>query len=416
MSPHEIHEPIVVETTPKPVDVHERVGALDIIRGIALLGVLVSNIWMWFSGKVFLPAQDASGPARLWLDGPVDAALKLIVAQKALAIFAFLFGVGFAIQMRRAQTHARRTFLYPRRLAALFCFGLVHHVLLWYGDILTLYAVLGFILLAFRDRKDVVVLGTAVLLIVGVPLAADVTLLLRDPVVAGAGSAAQNVDMLAAFAEGNPARMIRANFASLLAFFTTPRNYIDSAAWLGMFLLGAVAGRRRVFEQAEERKALLWTVLVGGMSIAAASRVAARALRALAPELAAWLPINVLVLSVGAIPQALSYVAGLTLLLRSPAWRRRLRAFEPVGRMALTSYLTQTVICLALFSGYGASLVGRTGSAVNVGIALVIFALQIGWSRWWLGRFRFGPMEWLWRSITYGSWQPMRRAPEPQAL
>jgi uncharacterized protein len=117
---------------------------------------------------------------------------------------------------------------------------------------------------------------------------------------------------------------------------------------------------------------------------------------------------------VGTVPLAFGYIATATLVVQRTAWRRILRPFAPIGRMALTNYLTQTVICLLVFYGYGAGLIGQVGAAAALLIALLVFAVQMAWSPWWLVRFHFGPAEWLWRSLTYGHRQPMRiRAPMP---
>lgn len=124
-----------------------------------------------------------------------------------------------------------------------------------------------------------------------------------------------------------------------------------------------------------------------------------------------WVVLLLSVLHVLAvIPLATGYVAATTLLLERPAWSRRLAVFAPVGRMALTNYLSQTVICLLVF--YGGGLVGSVGVAAALAISLAVFAVQVAWSPWWLARFHFGPAEWVWRSLTYGHPQPMRiRAP-----
>ena len=116
------------------------------------------------------------------------------------------------------------------------------------------------------------------------------------------------------------------------------------------------------------------------------------------------------VLFVGTFVQAAGYVATVTLLLRRPFWKRWLSPFATVGRMALTNYLTQTVVCLFVFYGFGLGLVGRTGPALGLLIALLLYATQIAWSRFWLSHFRMGPMEWVWRSATYGRPQPLVKA------
>jgi uncharacterized protein len=111
----------------------------------------------------------------------------------------------------------------------------------------------------------------------------------------------------------------------------------------------------------------------------------------------------------GILALAFTYLIGLVLLFhRSDAWRRRLAYFTPVGRMALTNYLTQSVLYLLLFTGVGFGMYGEVGPAWCVVLAPIIFAVQMAFSGWWLTRFRFGPAEWVWRTLTYGQMQPMR--------
>jgi uncharacterized protein len=110
------------------------------------------------------------------------------------------------------------------------------------------------------------------------------------------------------------------------------------------------------------------------------------------------------------------YVSGITLLFQRDAWRRRLSVLAPVGRMALSNYLLQSVMGALIFYGYGLGLMGKLGSAAYLLAAVALFALQIVVSRLWLSRFCFGPAEWLTRSLTYGKAQPMRRAAGPELL
>jgi uncharacterized protein len=122
-----------------------------------------------------------------------------------------------------------------------------------------------------------------------------------------------------------------------------------------------------------------------------------------------WMPLAMAAsFAVGTVPFALAYIATATLLLERAAWRRRLGLFAPVGRMALTNYLAQTVLCITIY--YAGGLVGQAGPLFGLLLALVIFPAQMLASAWWLARFRYGPMEWLWRSLTYGRLQPMRLA------
>jgi uncharacterized protein len=123
----------------------------------------------------------------------------------------------------------------------------------------------------------------------------------------------------------------------------------------------------------------------------------------------AWLLVSLAGQAVGAPALSLFYMSSIVLLMQRTPWEQRLRPLAPVGRMAISNYLLQTVICTTLFYGYGLGLYGQAGSAAGLLLTVVIFALQVPLSVWWLGHFRFGPVEWLWRSLSYGSRQPMRR-------
>jgi uncharacterized protein len=114
-----------------------------------------------------------------------------------------------------------------------------------------------------------------------------------------------------------------------------------------------------------------------------------------------------ILIEIGILGLALAYLSALVLLFQRPAWKRRLSLLAPVGRMALTNYLAQSFLIVAVFYGVGLGLMGKIGTAVCIPIAIFFFAVLTAVSRWWLGRFRFGPAEWLWRSLTYGRAQPM---------
>jgi uncharacterized protein len=115
----------------------------------------------------------------------------------------------------------------------------------------------------------------------------------------------------------------------------------------------------------------------------------------------------------GAPALALFYMSGLTLLSQNTAWQKRMAPLAYAGRMAISVYLMQTLICTLLFYGYGFGLYGKVGAAGGILLTVIIYVLQIPFSVWWLNRFRFGPVEWLWRSLTYGKLQPMKWTERP---
>lgn len=188
---------------------------------------------------------------------------------------------------------------------------------------------------------------------------------------------------------------------------------IDVVRGFALFLLGFYAGRRRLLEDTEVRlglfrKLLVWGLILGlfGNAVWLVITVLSHS-ESLSPTsfwvLGAQLPIHA-----GLVAMAAFYLSVLVMLWGKPQWRRRLAHLGPVGRMALTNYLAQSVFYLGIFYGYGLTLLGRVGSAVCLGLSLAIFAAQIVFSSWWLRRFRYGPAEWLWRSLTYGTRQPIR--------
>jgi uncharacterized protein len=393
-----------------------------VLRGIALLGVLVANVWLWFSGAGFrLPALRAElvPPTPDWL---AFHAVAVLVSGKAISTFSFLFGVGFAVQALRARERGARVEpLYRRRLAVLFCIGALHGVLLWYGDVLMAYAVLGFALLPFRDQPDGTLFAWAGVLLLAFPLATGAVPLVL--VALGAPPPSSEVapdpgfgrNVLAVFAGGDPARVVTANLRMLAGAYLTPR-----ATWMlgsfGLFLLGLWAGRARVFERVAEHRAAFRRVAAWGLGVGLAGSCLADALGTRfpleSPAAPPWLPLALAGAELaGTVPLAAGYTASVALLMERPRWARRLEVFAPAGRMALTHYLSQTVVCLLVFYGYGLGWIGRTGPAAALAFSLLLFAAQAAWSPWWLARFRFGPAEWVWRSLTYGRLQPMRVTP-----
>jgi uncharacterized protein len=426
-----------VGTEPRPVDSSERVTLLDMLRGFALCGVFISNVFMWFSGRAFLPkAQlDAARESASLLDTVTTYVYMGLVSGKFITIFSFLFGLGFAVQMGRAEARGTSiTPLYSRRLAVMLLMGLTHLLLLWYGDILSTYAVLGFGLLLFHKRSDRVLLICAGLFVLVWPMIGSAILrlpqLLAETPEAGAAlakaagerSAAIKADALAAFSGGGWLDVAKAGTTFYVRDFL-PIIAATMLSTFARFLLGLVAGRRRIFHDASQhlglfRRLLAWGLVAGVLGSGTGLVFQQLMIRKiLTPEsMPSWVPFVMAPLRhVGELGFAAVYLSGLTLLFQRAAWQRVLGVLAPVGRMALTNYLSQTVISLLFFYGYGLGFITKLGPTACVAFCLGIFALQVVWSHLWLSRFRFGPAEWVWRSLTYGKAQPMRLAPPATA-
>jgi uncharacterized protein len=418
----------------RPVDDAERLVLLDVLRGFALAGVFVSNVAIWFSGRTFFSRAQAEAfmASASLVDKVAAMSTAILVSGKFITLFSFLFGLGFSIQLFRAEARGTSIApLYMRRLGVMLLIGAAHLFLLWYGDILSTYALLGFALLLFHKRQDRTLLVWAALLIcvlppifMGVPTLLELLSGMAPEARAAAEAAAKEqttalkTQTLEVFQSGGYFEVVGANAAYYFRAFVDGMVY-SLPPLLGRFLLGLLAGRRRLFHAPSEHRPffrkLLWGGLGVGVVTSGAVVVVWQLMRLkLIPEGAAWVgPVMMTVRQVAELGVAAFYVACLTLLFLRPAWQQRLVVLAPVGRMALTNYLTQTVASLLFFYGFGLGFITTLGPAACVALTLAFFSLQVVFSHLWLARFRFGPAEWLWRSLTYGKAQPMRRAPEP---
>lgn len=350
-----------------------------------------------------------------WADRLAGAFIRFAAEGKFYPLFSFLFGFGLAIQMARAEARgAPFVCLYTRRLLVLLAIGMAHALLLWYGDILVSYAILGFPLLALRHRRPrTLLVWTAACWLL--PAALDVALLaaMRGSLTAearamleraaAAGTAEDPASIarsIETYALGSFAQIFWQRVADLKALYLGSVFSIPTV--FAMFVLGLWAGRRRIFDDLSASGPLLARVLAWGLLIGGAGNlvyVLAHDLPGggLAADLAGGgvHALTAPVLTCG-------YIAAIARLMTAPAWRGWLRPLEAVGRMALTNYLAQSLICTTMFYSYGLGLYGRIGLAQGVALALVIYGVQVAWSTWWMRRFRFGPVEWVWRALTYG--------------
>ena len=418
-----------------PVEARERVLLLDVLRGFALGGVFVSNAYMHLNGTVLLPAARAEALKAAPWDAAVGWLFDTLITGKAMALFSFLFGLGFALQLGRAEGRGASIVpLYARRLGVLFVIGLVHRLGLWYGDVLATYAVMGFVLLQFREVPPRRLLGWSLALCLLGPLAVTAVLKLvpvwassRETVRAFAQEDLARVALIKAetlrgFQSGDYLTTARANLTYYTDLFFRPRQVTYLLDTLGRFLLGLLAGRLLLFQDVARHRPLFRRLLGMGLVAAvvgeAVSQGVPRLLKAGRLPESFNLPWQVLQPSlheVGVLGMACVYAAGFALLFQHTRGQRALRWLAPAGQMALTNYLSQTLISQFVFYGYGFNLIGRLPAARCIGLMTALFLVQVGLSHLWLARFRFGPAEWVWRSLTYGRRQPLLRESSPRA-
>jgi uncharacterized protein len=399
-----------------PVPPRGRLVTLDVLRGFALCGVMIGNMVL-YSGEW---AQSGPRPEPGALDEIADWFLNIFVRSKAQTLLTLLFGFGFAVQLLRAQERGEPVMgLYVRRMVVLFLFGVAHVALLWWGDVVWGYAIVGFLMLPFLRASN------RTRLVWGLGLIFVPTLLLKIPELARATTPA--------FIEPPDFRVATARMSIVLdradrsglwwehlryAFLFSSRIVVWYFCWiLSRFLLGYIAGQRRWFdnEGADHlpvfRRMARWC---GTLAVAVAAFEVVTWLK-LIPFLPAqglwgqmvWGAVN----QSGLLAMTLAYVGIIVLLMQRPAWRRVLRVIAPAGRMPLTTYFSQSLVCTFIFYGWGLGWAGSVGTAGCLGLAVAIFSVQVALCRVWLHFFRFGPLEWVWRTAVYLEPQPMRNPP-----
>lgn len=360
-----------------PTPPGERLESLDVLRGVALLGVLLENLQHFVE-----PSYEATalGPQGTGLDAAGLWLIRFACDNKVYLLFSFLFGLGFALQMRRAEeAGAGFAALHLWRMVVLFLIGLAHG-LLWDGDILTTYAILGVALLPLRSAPERLLAGIAAL-----------------------GLAAPSL-LVATLAVGADSRV----FAEVVGSPLYPLRQTSFA--FAAFAAGLAAGRGGLLADparfTRRTRPWLWPLLaVGVVANALAATLLARVPQGQLDGGGVAIEVAV---ACGA--PAFAFVATWATLrgLERPGLAGFLRRFIPVGRTTLSNYLAQSLIGVGILARTGLGPLGPVTPPAGILLTGLIFALQTAASRWWLARFRFGPVEWLWRSATYGAIQPLR--------
>lgn len=377
---------------------------LDALRGFALFGILVFNMQTFggYGFRAYLPAAPHFGDT---LDPLLDFCVHVLVQAKFYSLFSFLFGLGFALQMRRAESAGvRGTAVLRRRLGWLLAFGLAHALLLWFGDILTVYALLGFCLLALRHLSQRALLATALCLL-GSPVVLYLAVLLAglDLSMFGASSTPPPflARMLHAVTQGGYVDVVQAQAVFYPLGWVRRTVQFALPRILGMFLLGVWAARAGLplVGPAQRRWLRVW--LACGVGIGLPLSVAFALLggnRALYPADFEGLG-AVAISSLGTPLLCLGYVAAFGLYWRSG---RPGHVLVVAGRTALSQYLAQSAVCVTLFYGFGFGLFGKLGYAMQLLVACVVFLALALAAKAWLRRFAQGPMEALWRWLGQG--------------
>lgn len=415
-----------------PINASERLPVIDALRGFAVLGILIMNVKASSFPSAF---EDLFVQRFDWIADKITYwGLEFLFHGKFFTMFTLLFGLGMAVQMSRAiAKNSEKNFpmVYVRRLLLLLVIGFIHDVFVWYGLVLLWYPVVGFLLLAFRKFKPglMVTLGIVFILLTGGvstlwyvlsrPAAPPAQVRQTTQKQEKTNADKQEADKqkrqekcsaeITLYKEGGYARIVKDRLGRVPS--TLKRNLSIGCYILGMFMLGTWAWRKGVFHDIKKhykliKKVFLYSLFIG--FIFTGIMLQGRILGGI-PDPPLWMYFTLSTVRwVGYSAFTVFYVSGFLLLYRKVSFKRFVKPIEAVGRAALSNYIFQNMMASFIFYSYGLGLIGDTRPVVNVFICFVIFAVQIPLSIWWMRRFRFGPVEWLWRTLTYGKLQPMR--------
>lgn len=408
-----------------PITSAERIQSLDVIRGFALLGIVLMNVEYFMKpmqAVVFGFDTGATG-----IDRAVAWFVYVFVQGKFYTMFSLLFGLGFTIFLDRASARgASAKWLFARRLLGLALIGAAHAFLVWSGDILLMYALFGFLLLLFAKTSARRLWKWGVFLLV-LPVALmwlgawgmgyalqgpEGAKMLADLEAQRAGLTADIAHGELVYSAGTWLEATRWRIHEWTTLYGGGGWFFFGCSVLGMFLIGAAFGRAQVFAEPAANRALFRKMALYGfvVGIPLALYVGFRGLEVelMVPTLS-----GARVFAAAAVANlalCLAYIGTLALVLQRPRGSGAVARLAPAGRMALTNYLAQSVVFTLIFYGYGLGLWGEVGRASATVMVVAFYAFQVWYSGWWLERYRIGPMEWLWRTMTYGRLQPLRTA------
>lgn len=370
-----------------PVRNDQRIALLDVLRGIALLGVLLANLHSFANPRV-------TGVQEIF-----SVAGDILINTKFLSVLTILFGAGFYYQWKRLQGSSRdfRMF-FSRRMVLLFLIGSIHAHLLWFGDILRIYALCGLLLLVVPMGNSKKILTWA--LIFAIPLTA-IAFIAQQFTPYLTSNYPSPEEMEHAFRNGGYLDILRMNWAIDPIRHFQRDSVLTLVSCFGKILLGVWMASIGFFDNPANfrnltRNWIAWGATIGILSSAAFTALGKGYFELDSPWLL-WIPVA---LAGGLLLHALLYVSIFARWVgNGSGWI--FRGLSAVGKMSLTNYLMQTVVSIFLFYGIGLGWGGKVDYVTMLGIGLVIFVCQALLSNWWLQCFSMGPVERLWRTLSY---------------
>lgn len=423
----------------RPVAAGERLQSIDVLRGIAVLGILVINI-EFFAHPMMVPFNPVLAGGFAGLDALAWKFGSLFFLEKMMSIFSMLFGAGVVLMYQRAEA-SQRTFggVYYRRTLWLLLMGLFHAYLFWYGDILFAYAVIGLLLYPLRRKSArLLMILAALFLTIGILLHVGSSLSFQmlqreaaeaeQALASGQELTLPQKEMAEAWHKVNAAfnpgpeelgREIDAyrggfeqifKYRAVQSIMMQTQGLFFRVFWrvMGLMLLGMALMKLGVFSASRSNRFYAVLSIIGlGVGLPLVG-YGISSLTAHNFGFIYFFGIGGLFNYVGSIFVSMGYVGAVMLAYKTGFFRWLQLRLAAVGRTALSNYLAQTLICTTIFYGYGFGLFGRVNRFALLVIVVGVWILLVTVSSWWLGRYRFGPAEWLWRALTYRARPAMR--------
>ena len=401
---------------PEPTQIQDRIEVLDAIRGIALLGILIANMSFFSSPAIYLEVLGINLWTGFWNE-TTTSFINLFVQGKFYSIFSFLFGLGFAIFFERAIAKTESpNLLFNKRLFILLLIGLFHGFFIWFGDILVNYALLGFLLPLFFYRKPKTILIWAfslfvsLIIVLVIVFGAIAILKSTDEAILAevlhlqlfSANIQNSIDSsFAAYSQGTFAEIMLQRTADTL--FVYSQIFATVFIIFPLFLFGLYAGKIKIFQNIEAHLNTIKKICIVSFIIGFSfSILKFWSKNMMAGDIFSFY--SVYFYSAGLFGDtglALFLISLIVLLYHKGKFVFIFKNLANVGRMALTNYLLQSIICTTIFYSYGFGLYGEVSPALSLTLAILIFTSQIFISKYWMEKFKFGPVEWLWRSATY---------------
>ncbi|SEU03783.1 uncharacterized protein SAMN05421676_11564 [Salinibacillus kushneri] len=381
-----------------PTERSKRIPWIDAARGFALFGILMVNVPA-FHAPFFL----YGGEEQYWntsMDHAIQTMIDIFFQASFYTLFSLLFGFGMQMMSDRLQNDG----VLVRRLFILLGFGVIHAFMIWHGDILLSYGAIGFLLFFYFRQEPQTLLKWFLALLIVPGILYTWFLYVSRRYLGWINKDGISIAFSHYSSHSLPDILVQ-NYHDWVYSNSGMGVVFSVIVLLPMFLFGMFLMKKRWLHDIDTYQSVLKRIFYLSLAVFILFKMGPYFIGN--PE---WL--SFIQDHVGGAASSIFYLVGITLLFQHEKWGRRLHFLTYVGKMSLTNYISQSIICFLLFYGPGFGLYGKVSPVWSIGIVVILYSFQVFFSKWWLIRFYFGPLEWVWRSLTYKKKQPLKRVEE----